>query len=86
MEKGVEEASCALAEDSRAETANDKTRERLSSALRLLNPPADKALTYELYMRTIEEHLNSLDTDAKAKMVLLKLREYGETLYREILE
>ena len=37
-------------------------------------------------MRTIEEHLNSLDTDAKAKMVLLKLREYGETLYREILE
>ena len=36
MEKGVEAASCALAEDSRAETANDKTRERLSSALRLL--------------------------------------------------
>ena len=36
MEKGVEAASCALAEDNRAETANDKTRERLSSALRLL--------------------------------------------------
>ena len=70
------------------EALSEKDRESWKNfcALRLLNPPADKALTYELYMRTIEEHLNSLDTDAKAKMVLLKLREYGETLYREILE
>ena len=66
---------------------SEKDREswRNFCALRLLNPPADKALTYELYMRTIEEKLNSLDTNAKEKMILLRLREYGEELYDRIL-
>ena len=66
---------------------SEKDREswRNFCALRLLNPPAEKALTYELYMRTIEEKLNSLDTNAKEKMILLRLKEYGEELYDRIL-
>ncbi len=63
----------------------DKLRWKNFCALRLLNPPVEKALTYELYMRTIEEKLQSLDTDASDKMILLKLKEYGEELGRTIL-
>ena len=69
------------------ETLPEKEREswRNFCALRLLNPPADKALTYELYMRTIDEKLNSLDTNAREKMILLDLKAYGEELYDRIL-
>ena len=69
------------------ETLSEKDRESWKNfcALRLLNPPVEKALTYELYMRTIDENINSLDTDARAKMILLKLKEYGEELYDRIL-
>ena len=69
------------------EALSEKDRESWKNfcALRLLNPPVEKALTYELYMRTIDEHLNSLDTNAQEKMVLLKLKEYGEELYSRIL-
>ena len=54
-------------------------------ALRLINPPVEGTPTYELYMRTINEKIESVDTDYKAKEILMKLKEYGEELHRKVI-
>ena len=54
-------------------------------AKRLLSPILDNVKTYELYMREVQEKLDSLDTDGRSKTILLKLREYGEELYRKVI-
>ncbi len=54
-------------------------------ALRLLNPPVQEALSMEKYKRNVEELLNSLDTTAEDKKILLELKEYGELLESKVL-
>ena len=55
-------------------------------ALRLINPPVEGTPTYELYMRTIKERIESVDTDYRAKEILLSLQRYGEELHRKVIE
>ncbi len=54
-------------------------------AKRLLSPILDNVKTYELYMRDVQEKLDSLDTDARGKSILIQLRDYGQELYRQVL-
>lgn len=63
----------------------DKASWKNFSALRLINPPAEGALSYEHYMRTVDELLQSLDTTGKEKEILMKLKEYGQKLYDEVI-
>ena len=64
---------------------NEKIMWRNFCAKRLLSPILDNVKTYELYMREVQEKLDSLDTDGRSKTILLKLREYGEELYRKVI-
>lgn len=54
-------------------------------ALRLLNPPTEEALSMEKYMRTCDELLNSLETTAEEKKIIMQLKEYGERLQQKVL-
>ena len=55
-------------------------------ASRLINPPSKYALTFEYYMRTCEDGMNSLETDPEAKMVYKKLKDWGLHLQETILK
>ena len=70
------------------EALPEKDREswRNFCALRLINPPVEGTPTYELYMRSVEEKLESVDTDYRQKEILLKLREYGEELFAKVIK
>lgn len=63
----------------------DRVMWRNFCAKRLLSPILDTVRTYELYMREVEEKLDSLDTDGRDKTILLQLRAYGEELYRKVI-
>lgn len=54
-------------------------------ALRLINPPVQEALTLDKYQRTVDELLNSLETTAEQKKILMQLKEYGEILEKRVL-
>lgn len=54
--------------------------------LRLTAPPTDTTLTYDLYSRTVEELIQSTDTNQADRNVLLALREYGQELYDKVLK
>lgn len=54
-------------------------------AYRLITPPVEGALSYELYMRSIQEKLESLDTTGEEKLILKDLLAYGEELNRTII-
>lgn len=54
--------------------------------LRLTAPPVDTALTYDMYSRTVEEKIQSLDTSQTDRNVLLALRDYGQELYDKVLK
>ena len=70
------------------EALPEKDREswRNFCALRLINPPVEGTPTYELYMRSIEEKLESVDTDYNAKRILLSLRDYGKELFDKVIK
>ena len=55
-------------------------------ALRLINPPVEGTPTYELYMRSVNEKLESVETDYHDKEILLKLKEYGEELFDKVIK
>ncbi len=63
----------------------DKAKWKNFCALRLLQSPTQEGLTYDKYIRSVEELLTSLDTSAEDKMIALKLKDYGKTLYETIL-
>ncbi len=63
----------------------DKVKWKNFCALRLLQSPTPEGLTYDKYMRSVDEYLNSLDTGAEAKKIALALKDYGQTLYETIL-
>lgn len=64
---------------------SDKEKWKNFCALRLLQNVTQESFTYDKYMRTVEEILTSLDTTAEDKMIALKLKDYGKTLYETIL-
>ncbi len=70
------------------EALPEKDRESWKNfcALRLISPPVEGTPTYELYMRQVEEKLNSLDTDYHDKEILLKLKAYGEELLDKVIK
>lgn len=53
-------------------------------ATRLLQP-IGRNPSYESYMRTVNELLSSMDITGKQKLVLVALREWGETLHERVL-
>ena len=69
------------------EALSEKDRQSWKNfcALRLINPPAEGALSYEHYMRTADELIQSLDTTGREKEILMKLKEYGKSLYDELI-
>ena len=70
------------------EALSEKDRESWKNfcALRLINPPVEGTPTYELYMRNVEEKLESTDTDYRDKEILLRLKEYGEELFDKVIK
>ena len=70
------------------EVLSEKDKESWKNfcALRLINPPVEGAPTYELYMRSVQEKLESVDTDYKEKEILLRLKEYGEELFDKVIK
>ncbi len=64
---------------------SDRAKWKNFCALRLLQSPTPEGLTYDKYMRSVEEYLNSLDTGAEEKKIALALKDYGQTLYETIL-
>ena len=64
----------------------DRTSWKNFCALRLINPPVEGTPTYELYMRSVSEKLESVDTDYRDKEILLKLKEYGEELFANVIK
>lgn len=54
-------------------------------ASRLINPPSKYSLTMEVYLRTCQDGLDSLETSAEEKMIYLKLKKWGEELTERIL-
>ena len=70
------------------EVLSEKDKESWKNfcALRLINPPVEGTPTYELYMRSVNEKLESTDTDYRDKEILLKLREYGEELFDKVIK
>ena len=54
-------------------------------ASRLINPPSKHQKTLELYMRECSEIIDSLERDAKDKLIAKKLMDYGHLLEKEIL-
>ncbi len=70
------------------ETLSAKDREswRNFCALRLINPPVEGTPSYELYMRTIRERIESVDTDYHQKEILLKLEAYGRELHDKVIK
>ncbi len=65
-------------------TEKEKEMWKNFCAGRLLNP-LGKNPSFDSYMRRIEELLQSMDTNAKDKRVLLALKEYGTQLHDTIL-
>ena len=64
---------------------SDRIKWKNFCALRLLQSPTPEGLTYDKYMRSVDEYLNSLDTGAEEKKIALALKDYGQTLYETIL-
>ena len=70
------------------EALPEKDREKWKNfcALRLISPPVEGTPTYELYMRSVTEKLESIDTDYHQKEILLRLKEYGEELFDKVIK
>ena len=69
------------------ESLNEKERIQWKNfcASRLINPASKFARPIELYLRECKEHMDSIETDAKDKLIYKALYEYGKDLERRIL-
>ena len=54
-------------------------------ASRLINPPSKYARPLELYLRECREHMDSIETNAKDKLIYKALYDYGIDLEKRIL-
>lgn len=70
------------------ETLDEQQKARWKSfaANRILNPPGDIMVTWQFYTRKINEKLQSSDTPAQEKPVLIALKEWGEHIEREVFQ
>ena len=69
-------------EDALAE--QEKSKWKSFCANRILNPPGDIKINLNFYKRKIEEKLTSTETSVEEKLVLAKLKEYGQDLEEKI--
>ena len=53
-------------------------------ANRILNPPGNIKVNWEFFRRKVDEKLASTETTPEEKLVLAKLKEYGESLGNRI--
>jgi len=65
-------------------TEQEKRKWKSFCANRILNPPGDIKINLNFYKRKIEEKLASTDTSVEEKLVLAKLKEYGQDLEARI--
>lgn len=65
-------------------TESQKTKWRSFCANRTLNPPGTIKINWNFYKRKIEENLESISVSAEDKLVLSKLKEYGQDLEKRI--
>ncbi|MCI2045398.1 MAG: exodeoxyribonuclease I [Sphaerochaeta sp.] len=66
-------------------TDTQKLRWKSFCANRLLNPPGGVAIDWNFFNRKIDERLESTETEARQKVVLKKLKDYGKQLYDNVL-
>ena len=64
----------------------DKLQWKNFCAGRLINPPSKFSQTMEVYMRSCEDGLTSLDTPAEDKKIYLALKNWGLELQERILK
>ena len=63
----------------------EKVQWRNFCASRLINPPSKYARPLELYLRECREHMDSIETNAKDKLIYKALYDYGIDLEKRIL-
>ncbi len=69
------------------EVLNEKQKKQWDSfcASRLLSPPGANSLSYEYYMRKVDEIIGDVNVEAKDKVVIAELKKYGEELGKKLL-
>lgn len=66
-------------------SGKEKVQWRNFCASRLINPPSKYARPLELYLRECREHMDSIETAAKDKLIYKALYDYGIDLEKRIL-